>query len=523
MSSDQSLKNRIVPGNTVKLAFKAREPINTVKVAIQGQAALVSTQDNLNWTAVATLNPNAAAGPVTYAIQYKLQDGTDGYPAVSTAEDAALYVGDESDLIRNVPGIANLIDSTTGRTAAQTLQQVNYLFDSNVSTNSDFRLGSSSGVGSYISFDFKAGNQAALSGVELLARQDNNLQTRIVGTVVQGSNDNTTWATLTTAAVVSTDWQNFAISSKVPYRYIRIYNPLTWFGNMAELRLHGVVKAADVTPPVTTDDAPKGWVNQDTKVSFNAADASSGVAATYYTVDGGAQQTGSEVTLRTEGTHSLIYWSVDFAGNVEQPHTVAVNLDKTLPESIASVSPAVPEGSNGWYTSDVTVTIAVYDHLSSVAETVYQVNNGSWMKYSGSIPAFGDGIYTVNYRSTDLASNTEQLQTIDFKVDKTAPELSVQLDQTMIWPANHKLGTVNVTWNANDGGSGVESVILSSITCNQPDTGLGDIEAAIGTAAASFKLRAEKDRIYTITYTATDKAGNKTYKTTTVTVPHDLS
>ena len=71
--------------------------------------------------------------------------------------------------------------------------------------------------------------------------------------------------------------------------------------------------------------------------------------------------------------------------------------------------------------------------------------------------------------------------------------------------------------------SGVESVILSSITCNQPDTGLGDIEAAIGTAAASFKLRAEKDRIYTITYTATDKAGNKTYKTTTVTVPHDLS
>ena len=68
---------------------------------------------------------------------------------------------------------------------------MNYLFDSNVSTNSDFRLGSSSGVGSYVSFDFKAGNQAALSGVELLTRQDNNLQTRIVGTVVQGSNDDT--------------------------------------------------------------------------------------------------------------------------------------------------------------------------------------------------------------------------------------------------------------------------------------------------------------------------------------------
>ena len=30
---------------------------------------------------------------------------------------------------------------------------------------------------------------------------------------------------------------------------------------MAEVRFHGVVKAADVTPPVTTDDAPQGWVN----------------------------------------------------------------------------------------------------------------------------------------------------------------------------------------------------------------------------------------------------------------------
>lgn len=85
------------------------------------------------------------------------------------------------------------------------------------------------------------------------------------------------------------------------------------------------------------------------------------------------------------------------------------------------------------------------------------------------------------------------------------------------------MGTVNVTLNANDAGSGVESVILTSIICNQPDSGLGDIQAEIGTEATSFSLRAEKDRIYTITYTATDKAGNKTDATAIVTVPYDLS
>ncbi|WP_054023591.1 polysaccharide lyase family 8 super-sandwich domain-containing protein [Bacillus sp. FJAT-28004] len=240
MRSIQNVKNRIIPGNTVKLTFNAREAINNVKVAIQGQDATVSTQDYINWTAVATLNPNVATGPVTYAINYKLQDGTDGYPAVSTAADATLYLADESDLIRNVSNIANLVDSTSGRTAAETLKQVNFLFDYNSSTNSDFRL-NGGGSGSYITFDFKEGNQATLSSVELLGRQDQNLYTRINGTVVQGSNDNANWTTLSNAAVSTAEWQKLAISGSGPYRYIRIYNPSGWFGNMAELRLYGAV------------------------------------------------------------------------------------------------------------------------------------------------------------------------------------------------------------------------------------------------------------------------------------------
>lgn len=327
------------------------------------------------------------------------------------------------------------------------------------------------GTGSYIVFDFKGGNQVTLSGVELLARQDNNLHLRMFGTVVQGSNDNTTWTTLITAAVVSADWQSFAVSSKVPFRYIRIYNPLTWFGNMAELRLHGAVKAADLTAPVTTDDAPQEWVNTDTKVSLHAVDADSGVAATYYTVDGGAQQTGNSVTLSAEGTHTLVYWSVDWAGNVEAAHTIIVNIDKTAPVSIASMSPAVPDGSNGWYTSDVTLSVNVNDNLSSVAMTEYQVNDGSWVTYTGSIPAFGDGIYTVNYRSTDQAGNVEEIQTIEFKIDTKAPVLTVELDKTTIWPLNHKLETITAEVNGSDSLSGTKSIVLTSITSNEPDQG----------------------------------------------------
>ncbi|MNH96334.1 hypothetical protein D3C73_490010 [compost metagenome] len=200
--------------------------------------------------------------------------------------------------------------------------------------------------------------------------------------------------------------------------------------------------------------------------------------------------------------------------------------DTIAPTSIASLSPVTPNGSNEWYTSEVTVSLAVYDDLSGVATTEYQVNSGPWITYTGSIPAFVDGTYKVNYRSTDHAGNVEQVRTIEFKIDQTAPILTVQLDKTSIWPPNHKMVTVQAAVYASDAGSGVASVVLTSITSNEPDSGQGDIEANIGTAATSFQVRAERlgngtGRIYTITYTVIDHAGNQSTAISTVRVPHN--
>lgn len=162
-----------------------------------------------------------------------------------------------------------------------------------------------------------------------------------------------------------------------------------------------------------------------------------------------------------------------------------------------------------------------------MAKTEYQVNKGDWIPYIGSIPAFGDdGVFTVGYRSTDQAGNGESIQTIAFKIDKTVPSLSVQLVNTSIWPPNHQMATIHAALNPSDATSGVESVVLTSVTSNEPDSGQGDIEANIGTATTSFRLRAERSgngtgRIYTITYTITDYAGIQSTATSTVSVPHN--
>ena len=96
----------------------------------------------------------------------------------------------------------------------------------------------------------------------------------------------------------------------------------------------------------------------------------------------------------------------------------------------------------------------------------------------------------------------------------------------VIWPPNHKLVQVAVV-TATDSESGVASFSVTG-TSNEPDDGLGDGDTAndIVINGGIVQVRAERsglgnDRIYTLTATATDFAGNTTTKTTTCTVPHD--
>ncbi|MFC5402145.1 OmpL47-type beta-barrel domain-containing protein [Cohnella soli] len=263
--------------------------------------------------------------------------------------------------------------------------------------------------------------------------------------VVDISNDGVSWSPAASAngglsrRIDSSDLSGWLVNNPSKTVFVRFTDGTPQDGNGPSIyRLIIASETPDNMAPVTTDNAPSGWINHDCTVNLSASDSGSGVAATYYSVDGGARQTGTSVKLTTDGVHTLTYWSVDRAGNTESKHTVTV------------------------------------------------------------------------------------------KIDKTPPSLSVQLDNTSIWPANHKMVRVHASLNASDAGSGVASVKLISITSNEPDSGLGDIQAELGTAADSFNLRAERSgagtgRIYTITYQAADKAGNSAVSSVTVTVPHDQS
>lgn len=299
LSSPQAFMNRIVPGNTINLSWKAKEPISQVTVKIGGQEAAVSSTDNMNWTAALAANLAMPTGTVKFTISFKKQDGSDGDTTFLTTDNSKLFLVDDSKQMNNVTGITYLIDptTTTGRpgNAAETLKQTNYLFDANASTSSDFRNGSN-GAGGYVTFDYKQDFRAALSMVEIMARQDQ--VARIKGMVVQGSNDNATWTNLTAGAASTSEWQSFKINNATPYRYIRLYNSASWFGNMAEVRFHGNVIDVNQEPAIPPIGVPDVLVT-DIQIS--------NVTNAVYVGD--TLQMGASVSP-VDATNQAVQWSV---------------------------------------------------------------------------------------------------------------------------------------------------------------------------------------------------------------------
>ncbi|NOU75697.1 DUF4185 domain-containing protein [Paenibacillus sp. LMG 31458] len=256
----------------------------------------------------------------------------------------------------------------------------------------------------------------------------------------------------------------------------------------------------DQQAPTTTDNAPSGWVNQGT-ITLSASDNGTGVANTYYKLDGGAEQTGTSVVLSEEGVHKLVYWSVDKAGNVEQAHTVSISIDKKTPETKAAITPAEPDGLNGWYLHPIAVSMNAADNLSDVAKTEYSLDGGTtWKIYTSSLTFDQDGTYTINFRSTDNAGNQEEGKSVSFKLDSAAPVVEVTV------PGDNSIYQVSVDLTPQI----ALTDILSGVDSSKTTVTLDTYSYQIGTAIPLYKLPLGQ---HTLVVSSSDLAGNQISKT----------
>ena len=102
------------------------------------------------------------------------------------------------------------------------------------------------------------------------------------------------------------------------------------------------------------------------------------------------------------------------------PVAALAAFDTTQPTTSATLTGT--KGSDGWYTTSVTVTLVAADGAdgSGVAKTEYSLDNVTWQTYAAPFVVNIDGKSTVYFRSTDTAGNVESpAKSQEIKINKT--------------------------------------------------------------------------------------------------------
>jgi P2-related tail formation protein len=189
------------------------------------------------------------------------------------------------------------------------------------------------------------------------------------------------------------------------------------------------------------------------------------------TSDGGETVTVSgTVDINTPGTYTITYSATDTAGNTGTATRIVTVVDDTT-TPVITVTPGTDTVEQG----------------STWADAGATSDGGETVTVSGTVDINTTGTYTITYSATDAAGNTGTATRIVTVVDTTAPVITVTPGTDTVEQGS--------TWaDAGATSDGGETVTVSgTVDINTPGT-------------------------YTITYSATDAAGNTGTATRTVTV-----
>ena len=209
-------------------------------------------------------------------------------------------------------------------------------------------------------------------------------------------------------------------------------------------------------------------------------------------------------------------------------------LDTIPPHTTAQLTPT--PNAKGWNNTSVQLELTAQDNPGGIVKQIEYSLTGAQSSASQTVAGntavinlATEGVTIVEYRATDVAGNAEASQSMTIRIDETAPVISgLPAAGCQRWPPDHKLVPVgHVT--ADDALSGVAPGSLT-ITgqSNQPTDPNSPAVVVLPDGASGFVIELQSDRlgnggnrIYTLTATATDLAGNVATSSATCTVPHD--
>ncbi len=187
--------------------------------------------------------------------------------------------------------------------------------------------------------------------------------------------------------------------------------------------------SGDTAAPMTLVDDYDAWYDRPATISLSPSDVgASGVGSTAYSTDGGASwRTGTSVAVdapadhANDGQHTILYRSLDNAGNQEQTESLVVGIDTLGPACTATRASVVDTGKSGilyFKAADATsgvaqATISIVDSRGRVVRKIVEraTDWGAplqlpyyWLSFDCTLKP---GTYRVEVRATDQAGNRQ--------------------------------------------------------------------------------------------------------------------
>jgi hypothetical protein len=252
------------------------------------------------------------------------------------------------------------------------------------------------------------------------------------------------------------------------------------------------------------------WYNEDKTITLNCDDNyGSGCKNMYYNINGNPfTQIGLSGWSFTfdedyEGDNEVNYYSVDQLDNLESTSTSHCKMDYSNPITTGDTNKEA-DGNNGWYVSDVDFEITEDDNsISGVNFTEFctDSNNSCTLdtNYTEAITLSSDGNHYVRFRSTDNASNVQDMQSSGLiKIDQTNPTTTGDVNSGTLGTNDWYISDVNFVLSPVDATSGIDYTYYcsdSENTCTPTTTYTGT-------------LTLSTDGNHYIRYRSVDLAGN---------------
>jgi hypothetical protein len=259
---------------------------------------------------------------------------------------------------------------------------------------------------------------------------------------------------------------------------------------------------ADTTPPVTTSNARSVYEGP-AIITLTPTDAgTSGVRATYYTVNGGPRMTGTTVTVPEPvsgaTSNALTFWSEDYSGNVETPKTATFTVSRD------STPPSTTTDARLFYTSRfVLINLTSTDSGSGVQMMYCRLDGGPTLQTMTYFlhQHMTQGAHVLEYWAVDRVGNVEPHKFANFVVDWTAP--TVSSNAVSAYPATGA------------------SITITGSDLPSNGAGLANVVYMLDGAAAQYvasptTLSVTAPGVHTLEYWAIDRAGIASERTAVV-------